>query len=152
MIHCRVSWSDQDCVIRPHRMQNMRMRPIFVDVFWSVCMSVCLFVCLLVTTVSPTTKAAQPIEAPFGVWTRVGRMNRVLGRGPDSFGQFWGTSRSRQPSSASDCSVRGPRFKSRLWQLCLSQQLLWYTVLSTGCSAPLLQCLDRLSLSPFVGQ
>jgi len=53
--------------------------------------------------------------------------------------------------SASDCSVRGPRFESRRWQLCLSRQLLWYTVLSTGC-APLLQCLGRLSLPPFVGR
>ena len=53
--------------------------------------------------------------------------------------------------SASDCGVRGPRFESRHWQLCLLRQLLRYTVLSTGC-APLLQCLGRLSLLPFVGQ
>ena len=51
--------------------------------------------------------------------------------------------------SASDCGVRGSRFESRRWQLCLSRQLLWYTVLSC---APLLQCLGRLSLPPFVGQ
>ena len=37
------------------------------------------------------------------------------------------------------------------YQLCLSRQLLLYTVLSTGC-APLLQCLGRLSLTPFVGR
>ena len=36
--------------------------------------------------------------------------------------------------SASDCGVRGPRFESRCWQLCLSRQLLRYTVLSTGCA------------------
>ena len=34
---------------------------------------------------------------------------------------------------------------------CLSRQLLWYTVSSTGC-APLLQCLGLLSLPPFVGR
>jgi len=28
--------------------------------------------------------------------------------------------------SASACGVRGPRFESLLWQLCLSRQLLWY--------------------------
>ena len=53
--------------------------------------------------------------------------------------------------SASDCGVRGPRLESRYWQLCLSRQLLRYTVLGTG-YAPLLQCLGRLSLSPFVGR
>jgi len=53
--------------------------------------------------------------------------------------------------SASDCGVRGSRFESRRWQLCLSRQLLRYTVLSTG-YAPLLQCLGRLSLPPFVGR
>ena len=53
--------------------------------------------------------------------------------------------------SASDCGVRGSRFESRRWQLCLSRQQLRYTVLSTGC-APLLQCLGRLSLPPFVGR
>ena len=53
--------------------------------------------------------------------------------------------------SASDCGVRGPRFESRRWQLCLSRQLLRYAVLSTG-SAPILQCLGRLSLPPFVGR
>ena len=52
--------------------------------------------------------------------------------------------------SASDCGVRGPRFESRRWQLCLSRQLLRYTVLSTGC-APLLQCWGRLSLPPSMG-
>jgi len=51
--------------------------------------------------------------------------------------------------SASDCGVKGSRFESRRWQLCLSRQLLRYTVLSTGC-APLLQCLGPLSLPPFV--
>jgi len=53
--------------------------------------------------------------------------------------------------SASDCGVRGPRFESRRWQLCLSRQPLRYTVLGTGC-APLLRCLGRLSLPPFVGR
>jgi len=49
--------------------------------------------------------------------------------------------------SAPDCGVRGPRFESRRWQLCLSRQLLRYTV-----CAPFLQCLGRLSLPPFVGR
>jgi len=53
--------------------------------------------------------------------------------------------------SAYDCGVRGSRFESRRWHLWLSRQLLRYTVLSTGC-APLLQCLGRLSLPPFVGR
>jgi len=39
--------------------------------------------------------------------------------------------------SASDCGVRGSSFESHRGQLCLSRQLLRYTVLSTGC-APLL--------------
>ena len=53
--------------------------------------------------------------------------------------------------STSDCGVRGTMFESHRWQLCSSRQLLRYTVLSTGC-APLLQCLGRLSLPPFVGR
>ena len=49
--------------------------------------------------------------------------------------------------STSDCRVTGPRFKSHLGRLCLSQQPLRYTALGTGC-APLLQCLGRLGLLP----
>ena len=52
--------------------------------------------------------------------------------------------------SASDCSVRGPRFDSHRGRLCLSRQPLRYTALGTGC-APLLQCLGQLSLLPSVG-
>jgi len=52
------------------------VRPIATDVVWSVCM------CLLVTTVS-CAKTAEPVEMPFGVWTRVGRRNHVLGRSRD---------------------------------------------------------------------
>jgi len=50
-----------------------------------------------------------------------------------------------------DCGVRGPRFESHRWQLCLSLQPLRYTALGTGCT-PLLQCLGRLSLPPFMGR
>jgi len=39
--------------------------------------------------------------------------------------------------SASHCGVRGPVFESRRGQLCLSRQLLRYTVLSTGCAVHL---------------
>ena len=53
--------------------------------------------------------------------------------------------------SMPDCGVRGPRFESHRWQLCLSRQSLRYTALGTGCT-PLLQCLRRLSLSPSVGR
>jgi len=44
------------------------------------------------------------------------------------------TGLSSRVVSASDCSVKGPRFESRRWQLCLSWQLLRYIVLSTGCA------------------
>jgi len=50
-----------------------------------------------------------------------------------------------------DCGVRGHRFESYRGQLCLARQPLRSTVLGTGCT-PLLQCLDRLSFSPFVGR
>ena len=55
---------------------SMKVRPIATDVVWSVCM------CLLVTTVS-CAKTAEPVEMPFGVWTRVGPRNHVLGRSRD---------------------------------------------------------------------
>ena len=42
--------------------------------------------CLLVTTASPT-KTNEPIEVPFGVWTRVGPRNDVLSGGPDPLGE-----------------------------------------------------------------
>jgi len=38
---------------------------------------VCLSLCLSVTLVSPA-KAAEPIEMPFGIWTRVDARNHVL--------------------------------------------------------------------------
>jgi len=41
-------------------------------------------VCLSVATVSPA-KTAEPIEMPFGVWTRVGQRNYVLDRGHDPY-------------------------------------------------------------------
>jgi len=53
--------------------------------------------------------------------------------------------------SASDCGVRGPQFQSHHGRLCLSRQLVWHTALGTGYT-PLLQCLGRLSLPPFVGR
>ena len=31
-----------------------------------------------------STKAAEPIEIPFGVWTAVGKRNHVSDRGPDT--------------------------------------------------------------------
>jgi len=48
----------------------------------SLCLSVyvSLYVYLLVTTVS-CAKTAEPIEMPFGLWTRVGTGNRILGGG-----------------------------------------------------------------------
>jgi len=49
------------------------MRPIVTDrLAWS-----CLSVCRFVTVVSPA-KTAEPIEMPFGLWTRVGRRKHVL--------------------------------------------------------------------------
>ena len=47
------------------------MRPIVADR---------LSVCLSVTIVSPA-KTAEPIEMPFGVWTRVGARKHVLDGG-----------------------------------------------------------------------
>ena len=57
--------------------QSAKMRPVATDVAWSVC----LCVCLLDSTVSPT-ETAEPIEMPFGFWTRVGPRNHVIGGGP----------------------------------------------------------------------
>ena len=71
--------------------------------------------------------------------------------GPLRFGLPVITPQSIIVVSASDCGVRGPRFESHRGRLCLSRQLLRYTVLGTGC-APLLQCLGRLSLPPSVGR
>jgi len=54
------------------------MRPIATDgVAWSVCQSVYRSVDLSDTIVS-RAKAAEPIEMPFGTWTRVGPMNHAL--------------------------------------------------------------------------
>jgi len=46
---------------------------------------------LLDTTMSPA-KTDEPIEMLFGLWTRVGQRNHVLGQGSDARGkgQFWG--------------------------------------------------------------
>jgi len=41
---------------------------------------------------SSMQKTAEPIEMPFGLWTRMGPRNYVLDGGPDLHGkgQFWG--------------------------------------------------------------
>jgi len=55
------------------------MRPTVIDrVAWSVGLSVGLSV----TLVSPA-KMAEPIEMPFGLWTRVGPRDHVLDGGLD---------------------------------------------------------------------
>ena len=55
------------------------MRPMVIDrVAWSVGRSVCRSV----TLVNPA-KTAAPIEMPFGLKTRVGPRNHVLGGRPD---------------------------------------------------------------------
>jgi len=61
------------------------------------------------------------------------------------------TGRSGRVVSASDCGVRGPRFKSHRGRLRLLRQPLRYTALGTGC-AILLQCLGRRSLSSSEGR
>jgi len=43
----------------------------------SVCLSVCQSICLSVTLVCPA-RMAEPIEMPFGLWTRLGPGNLVL--------------------------------------------------------------------------
>jgi len=51
---------------------------------------VCLLVCLSITLVT-CAKTAELKERLFGIWTRVGPMNRVLDVGPDptrAKGQF----------------------------------------------------------------
>jgi len=58
------------------------MLSVVADVPWSV--SVCLLcVCVLDTTVN-TTKTAEAIKVPFGMWTRVGPKDDALGRGQDA--------------------------------------------------------------------
>jgi len=44
--------------------------------------SVCLSVGWSVAIVSPA-KTAEPIDMPFGMWTRVDQRNHVLDEGPD---------------------------------------------------------------------
>ena len=55
------------------------MRPIVTYVAWSV------WLCVLVTTVS-RTKADEPIEAPFGLWTQVDPRSHVFGGDTDPQG------------------------------------------------------------------
>jgi len=55
------------------------------------CFCVCARLCILDTTLSPT-KAAEPIEFSFGMRTRVGSRNHVLGgarRIPHGNKHFW---------------------------------------------------------------
>jgi len=61
-------------------MAIMYMRLIFTDgVAWSVCRSV---------TILSHAKTTEPIEMPFGVWTRIGARNHGS-RSPNAKGQFW---------------------------------------------------------------
>jgi len=48
---------------------------------------------LSVTVISPA-EMAEPMEMPFGLWTRLGLRNHVLDKGldcPVQMGNFWGT-------------------------------------------------------------
>ena len=45
-------------------------------------------VCLLDTTAS-CANTAEPIQMPFGMWTRLGPMNHVLGGDPDQGGYIF---------------------------------------------------------------
>jgi len=63
----------------PHRSTTYADAAIVTD---GVSLSVCLSVCLSVTIVSPA-KTAEPIEMPFGLWSRVGPRSHVLDGGQD---------------------------------------------------------------------
>jgi len=66
------------------------MRPIVTDgVAWSVCLYVGRSFC---HSLEPC-KTAEPIEMPFGAWTRVGRGKHVLDGGPDQSTNFWNAPR-----------------------------------------------------------
>ena len=64
----------------------MAQLALWLCIAWSVCLSVCLCICLLHTTMSPT-ETAEPIQMPFGLWTRVGQRNHLLRWGPDPPGE-----------------------------------------------------------------
>jgi len=70
------------CSFKCNFVECAQMRSILRDLAWSVC----LCVCLLVTTVS-CAKTAQPIEMPFGMWTRRGSTNDRLGATGSSHGK-----------------------------------------------------------------
>jgi len=59
----------------------------------------------------PYTKTPEPIETLLGVWTRVGRMNHVLGGGPDPTGKgaiLWGgcyAAFNQNQNSSTTCSA-----------------------------------------------
>jgi len=62
-------------IIRPHRSTK------YVDATYCYKRSSVVSV-----TIMRTAKTAEPIEMPFGVWTRVGSGNRVLDGDPDLSG------------------------------------------------------------------
>jgi len=74
-------------IIRPHRYTKHEMWATASDIVWSVCVCVCLL-----DTTESLTKTAEPIEMPFGLWTRVDPRNHVLGWGiiHQGKGPFWG--------------------------------------------------------------
>ena len=61
-------------IIRPHRSAT------YVDAAYCYRPSsvVCLSVCRSVTVVNPA-KTSEPIEMPFGIWTRMGQRKHVFG-------------------------------------------------------------------------
>ena len=118
-----------------------QMRPIATDgVAWSFC--------VLWPYWWAVQKRLNRLRCRLGCGV-VGPKKPCVRWGSDPHGRGTLAGLSSRVVSASDCGVRGPKFESRHWHLCLSRQLLRYTVLSTGC-VPLLQCLGRLSLPPFV--
>jgi len=69
-------------VLRPHSVYEVQGRGLLLPMVRDLC------VCLLDITMS-CAKTSEPIEMPFGVWTRVGPRNRVQAgdaRGKRNFG------------------------------------------------------------------
>jgi len=100
-----------------------------------------------VSVVVSPTKTAEPVKMPFGLWTRVGPRNRVLGGGVGRWenGQFWGcsniemhcncdnriygihTHRKRLASVIYKCSLL-PDTHLHLHKISsLEQQIVWFT-------------------------
>ena len=120
-------------IIRPHRSTTYVETTYWYRRISVVCLFVCRSVCLLVCHDCEPCKTAEPIEMPFGLWTRVGPGNHVLNGGTDStvegasFGRKCFPLYSTTDHVRRRCGLLSNYFDHLLWPPCVADAVIIFS-------------------------